>query len=452
MKSVNLGNGNSFWQLSRIIFVVFALYLSGDAFYRWDGFSYYASFYEFLPAVALTYILWISVAVLAAILIWVFFRLVLYAFRIIGLEIEFEHLLFYIAIFILLGVLTWKGKKIIWPNAQTTFQVKLIVIASMAFLSTLLAWLFRCRAETIVAAIHERITPLVWLFGFILISSAPLVAYYTWWNTDSIEILKDTGSVVSVDDRPNIILVTFDALAAREMSLYGYPVETTPFISEWAKSATVFARAEAESNFTTPSAASVMTGKRVWTHQTYHIAGSKPVRSKTESLPSLLKENGYFNMAFIVNPFASLNVLGMSGSFDVSPLPYEFGVSTSLFGWKFGVIDKMLYSVFGDKIRLHNWIVKNDFILSKAINLFSRNISETTVPPERVFNKFFETINDDFSKPFFSWIHIFPPHDPYLPPESFVKNTRSELRTYKRQEKLIEESYEYLFQYKSFPE
>src|SRR4030066_648581 len=117
-----VNKNNAFHQLFRLIFVLFSLYLIGDAFYRWDGFSYYASFYEFLPAVALAFILWSIVAVLSAILVWVSFGTVIFASRIIGLKISVKHLSFYTGIFILFGALFWKGKRILWPYAQTTLN------------------------------------------------------------------------------------------------------------------------------------------------------------------------------------------------------------------------------------------------------------------------------------------------------------------------------------------
>ncbi len=58
-----------YWQTFRLIFVIFSLHLMGDAFYRWDGFSYYASFYEFLPSVALVTILWSIVAAITTVLL-----------------------------------------------------------------------------------------------------------------------------------------------------------------------------------------------------------------------------------------------------------------------------------------------------------------------------------------------------------------------------------------------
>jgi arylsulfatase A-like enzyme len=444
-----------FRQVFRIVFVIFSLYLMGDAFSRWDGFRYYASFEEFLPGVALALIIWSFVALSVSIPVWLAFRLFHRFCRLLIWKIKFEHLLFYAGMFALSGALAWKGKKILWPDIQTTIQVKSIVFFCVAFVSIFMTWFLRNKAEKWTVILQERITPLVWLFGIFIILSVPLVSYHAWLK-DTDETVSKVSAETSAKDgnNPNIILVTFDALTARDMSTYGYHRPTTPFIREWARNATVFTMAEAESNFTTPAAASLMTGKRVWTHQTYHIEGTKPVRSNVETLPSVLKDYGYFNIALVVNPFASVRILGMSDSFDIAPLATEFSTSTSLFGWKFGIVDVILYRAFGGKIRLHNWIIKNDFILSKFINLISRNISQTTVPPDIVFNRFIDIVDNDLPTPYFAWIHVFPPHDPYLPPEPFMGESDGflELREYKEQEKLIEGSYEYLFQYQPFPE
>lgn len=449
-----VNNTKTFRQLFRLIFVVFFLYLTGDALYRWDGFSYYASFYEFLPTVALASILWSFVAVLAAVLLWLSSRLLTFVLRTIGVKAGFEHILIYIGVFILFGALGWKVKKILWPDAVTSIQVKLIVFALTALLSLLLAWLFRDRAKRLSDIILERITPLVWLFGMFVLLSVPLVACFTLFEGSAKTTSKKIADDLSIDrNRPNIILVTFDALADSHMSVYGYQRETTPFIRQWAENAAVFTKAESSSNFTTPAVASLMTGKRVWTHQTYHIDGTKPLRSDVESLPSVLKNNGYFNIALVVNTFASVKMLGMSDSFDIAPPASDFSTSSSLFGWKFGVIDKALYRAFGEKIKFHNWIISNEFILSKFIDLFSRNITETEVPPDKAFNMFLDIADRNLQKPFFAWIHLFPPHDPYMPPHDYSGkfNPSSELRTYKPQERLVKESYKYLYDNRPFP-
>jgi arylsulfatase A-like enzyme len=426
-----------------------------DAFYRWDGFSFYASFLDFLPSVALASILWSIVSVFTAILAWMLFKILEWFCNLIRIEIGIEHLLIYTCIFVLSGALVWKGKKLIWPDVQTTFQIKLLVFLFISVVSILIVRLFRDKAKQCAGILIQSITPLVWLFGIFVILAVPLVVYCTWVEGVDKTASRNITEDFSVDkNRPNIIFVTFDALAARNMSAYGYHKETTPFISKWSRNATVFTMAETESNFTTPAAASLMTGKRVWTHQTYHIAGTKPIRGKFENLPAVLKKYGYFNMALVVNPFASVNILGMSDSFDIAPPAAEFGTSASLFGWKFGIVDKMLYRAFAEKIRLHNWIIRNDFIFSKVINLISRNIYQTTVPLELAFKSFIDLVDADLPEHFFAWIHVFPPHDPYLPPvlAAGENGPARELNSYKGQERLIEDSYTYLFQYKPYPD
>ncbi|HDL19942.1 MAG TPA: hypothetical protein ENH30_01555, partial [Nitrospirae bacterium] len=104
----------SYWKVFRLIFVMFFLYLMGDAFFRWDGFSYYATFSEFLPAVALVSILWSAVALFTAMVIWLGGSLLEWLCRRTGWKIRIEHLLLFISVFAVLGALAWTGKRIIW--------------------------------------------------------------------------------------------------------------------------------------------------------------------------------------------------------------------------------------------------------------------------------------------------------------------------------------------------
>jgi arylsulfatase A-like enzyme len=380
------------------------------------------------------------VAVFTAMIVWLPLRVVEWFSLRRRWKISIEHLLMFIGVFVLFGAIVWKGKRLMWP-VQTTLQLKLTVFLCVVLGAMFLTWLFRNKAERWIGIIQERITPLVrllgiiqgqitlwvWLFGIWFILSVPLVAYHTWIKqTDNVVSQKINQAFIADKSRPNIILVTFDTLTARDMSVYGYHRPTTPFITEWAKSASLFTRLQAESNHTTPTTASLMTGKRLWSHQTYHGQGSKPVRSDIENLPLLLKNNGYYNMAFIVSSYATVKTLGISNSFAIAPIATELVTPDSLFGWQFGIIDTLLYQLFGDKIRLHNWIEQWDFIFYRVlnrvligVNVIPGNFSKTTVPPEKAFNRFLAVIDDNLPEPFFAWIHLFPPHGPYLPPEPY---------------------------------
>ncbi len=417
----------SYWQVFRIIFVIFSLYLMGDAFYRWDGFIYYGTFSEFVPALALITILWTVVAVFTALLVWLTGKAVEWFCLQTRWKVKIEHFLLFICIFFLFGTAAWLGKRLIWQHTPTIIQLKLVVFSGVAVAVIFLTWLFRDK----MSVIHERITPLVWLFGVWFILSIPLVVYHTWIKqTDNVVSQGMSQSSTSDKSRPNIILVTFDALTARDMSVYGYQRPTTPFISEWAKTASLFTRLEADSNFTTPTVASLMTGKRSWTHRTYHIEGSKPVRNNIENLPLVLKNNDYYNMAFVVNHRASVEILGITNSFEIADSPIAFYTSGKRLH---DIIWSSLYRLFGTKFRLYDWNLKGDFILYGLLNAISKDYSETIVPPEKAFSSFLEVIDDKPPEPFFAWIHLYSPHDPYLPPVEYkgIYDSSPRLRTLK---------------------
>lgn len=414
---VELKRKTSYWQVFRLIFVVFSLYLMGDAFFRWDGFRFYATFSEFLPCIALISILWSIVAAFTAMMIWLPPVIFGWLFRRIGWKIRIEKLQVFIGIFLIFGVMAWVGKRLILPSIKATPQLKIIVFLCAILAGIFLTWKFLDKFERWTGIIHERITPLVWLFGIWVILSVPLVSYHTWIKPANIAVSqKISRTTTDNKSRPNIILVTFDALTARDMSVYGYNRLTTPFISEWAKTSSLFTRLEAESNFTTATTASLMTGKRVWTHQTYQHLGSKPVKADIENLPLVLKNNGYYTMAFVANPAASVRLLGIADSFDIAPLATEFSAPASLIY----IINKKLHQLFGDKIRLHDWITHADFIFYRFLNLISRDFSITIFPAEKVFKRFLSVIDENLPEPYFTWIHIFPPHSPYLPPLPYM--------------------------------
>ncbi len=435
----------SYWKIFRLVFVIFSLYLLGDAFYRWDGFRYYASFPEFIPAVALVLILWSMLAVVATLLVWLAYIAVKGILRPVKPGIMVEHFLVFICISIITGIILWIAKALTLKYLFILIEWKLYILLPAAGAAIFVSWLLRNRAAQWIGIIQQRITPLVWLFGFLVTAALPVVTYHTWMKPESDTLFRGVaaGGDAGVK-RPNIILVTFDSLTARDMSVYGYERPTTPFMSKWAaESASLFTNAKAESYITTPTTASLMTGKRLWTHQTYQIAGSsKPVKSNTESLPLELKKRGYYNMAFIVNPFASVRKLGVSGAFDIAPVETGFSRQATLFG----KVDDMLYSVFGNRIRLYDWIVQRDFIFFKILKNLTQNFSKTTAPPEKAFNKFLSVLDRKPPEPFFAWIHLYPPHDPYLPPEPYmgIFDSSPALRTYKSQEEAVDRAMRYV--------
>ncbi len=377
-----------------------------------DGFLYYASYFEFLPTFALVFIFWSVVAVAISFLIWLVLKFIELFLCYLGWKENMENLLLFLCLFIATGALMWFGK-VYFIGRGSSFLLKIVMLLSVVLTSSLLTWFLRGKFN----ALNERITPLVWLFTLLFVLSVPLVAYYAW-NYDSFITSKDMSyHTTPKTNKPNIILVTFDALTARDMSAFGYERSTTPFISEWAKSASLFNHAEAEGNFTSSTVSSLLTGKRVWTHRVFHMPEhSKPVNSKVENLAYVLNENDYYTIAYVENKAVTPLKLGIEDSFDeISDIPHG------------NYYHKWLYKFFGN-IRLYDWIIHVTFrpgyfirkILDQQflVNLFNNNATPDLLDYPENFRWFLS--HKELPEPFFAWIHIMPPHQPYLPPEPYL--------------------------------
>ena len=424
-----------FWHWFRLIFTLFSLYLMGDIFYRWDAFKFHSSFSEFLPNVALAWIIWSIVALASSIISWLPLKVFERSCGLFGLKIKISHLMIYLSIFLLLATVSWIGKKIIWSSIETSFQLKLTIIAFISCITVPLAWLLRSKAESWITAIQGRITPLVWLFAICVMFSLAVVSFHMW-DTKTSKTIPERTTTSSVsragEERQNILLVTFDTLTARDMSVYGYHRETTPFIKSWASTASVFTRTQAGSNYTAATTPSIMTGKRTWTHRKYHHdIAAKPLKTETENLALVMKKNGYYTTAFIQNIVTTVEALGISNSIDLAPSVTMFSKPTSIEG----IIEKYLSLLFSEKFTTYNWLGQDDFIFTVLLRRIPQKVSITEFPPELAFNKFFEVMDNVPRKPFFAWIHLMAPHAPQLPPPPFagIFNPSMELRVQNKQ-------------------
>src|ERR1700690_3355624 len=71
----------------------------------------------------------------------------------------------------------------------------------------------------------------------------------------------------------NIIIILFDAMSARNLSVYGYPRNTTPNLIRFASRANVYHSHYSAGNFTVPGTTSLLTGLYPWTHRAINEAG-----------------------------------------------------------------------------------------------------------------------------------------------------------------------------------
>jgi glucan phosphoethanolaminetransferase (alkaline phosphatase superfamily) len=270
--------GLTYWRIFRFTFVVFFLYLLRDAFYHWDGFGFHSTFSEFVPAFALVTIFWTMISSVVGLAVWLLLKGFEGLCNYMGWKCRLEVLLLFSEVFLLLSIFTLIGKTVVTRELLSQ-TYKVIILLSVFFVSIFIAWRYRNDLNIVQA----RITPLVWLFAVWFMVSIPVVTYHTWLKqTDSPDVQRADRHSLEGLKRPNILLVSFDALTSRDMSVYGYDRPTTPFIQKWAETASVFKRFESASNWTASAAASMMKGKRVWTHSMFP-ADSTLLKADTEN-------------------------------------------------------------------------------------------------------------------------------------------------------------------------
>jgi arylsulfatase A-like enzyme len=410
---------SSYWKVFRLVFVIFSLYLMGDVFYRWDGFKYYASFSEFLPNVSLVAIFWSIIAILSAVLVWLPIRMISFFCRYIKWN-NAQRLFEFAYIFVSVGAVMLIMKRIIWSDVPLPPYVKLIIILVGTLAALFIDWLLHSKFELI----QNRITPLVWIFGLFVIMSVPLVGYHmyhTTWQQKNEKVYQELilSSEANIT-RPNIIFITFDALTTKDMSAYGYHRPTTPYIAEWAKQATLFTGLKASSNWTVSTISSLLSGKRPWTHRVFQPHAYKIDKGVTENLPRLLKQNGYYNMAYLANLLAPYSSNGIDDYFDVIYKAVKFRHELNIDGF----IELKIYEYFGDAFSLADWIMKPDFIFGKFMgyvsgSLLKRGKGSFYYDLEKMFDTLIDDIDKNPPEPFYARMHIWQPHAPYLPPKSY---------------------------------
>ncbi len=136
----------------------------------------------------------------------------------------------------------------------------------------------------------------------------------------------------------NVVLVSFDAVAAKHVGVYGYEKDTTPTLDALAADSFIFERCVAAGSWTVPSTMSIFTGLWPSVHQVlnkYTVAGPAtmvPTKLNTAipTIPDYLGQQGYRLVAFTGDA-------GANGRFG-----YDRGFEIYLDDVKFGGMD---YSV-----------------------------------------------------------------------------------------------------------
>jgi len=107
--------------------------------------------------------------------------------------------------------------------------------------------------------------------------------------------------------------VTIDTLRADHLSVYGYPVDTTPRLAEFAKTATVYTACGAQAPSTWQSVPSLLSGLTPYRHG--GVSETRRLSDDLTLLPEILQKQGYETIGESANPWVSARY-GMTQGFD----------------------------------------------------------------------------------------------------------------------------------------
>ncbi len=233
---------------------------------------------------------------------------------------------------------------------------------------------------------------------------------------------------------PNIIIFVFDAMSARNLSLYGYRRQTTPNFERFAGRATVFNQHYSAGSFTTPGTASLLTGLYPWTHRALNYSG---LVARSVSDHNLFRAVGrrYHRLAFSQNMAPNYFFAQFRKDIEKVLSPASFSLVSAIVGDKISPDLQESHRAFEDFMfadgtppaslvfGLFQRILLRRAMLRTSVADYPRGLPRTAQYPiffvlKDVFDGMIETV-EAMRPPFLTYLHTWTPHDPYRPTKSF---------------------------------
>jgi arylsulfatase A-like enzyme len=171
---------------------------------------------------------------------------------------------------------------------------------------------------------------------------------------------------------PNVLLYVIDTLRADHLGAYGYARPTSPRIDQLARAGIRFTCAVAQSSWTLPSIASILTGRTPAGHGA--VGPETAIGDDVPTLPEMLRDAGYVTAGFVTNYLGS-GVFGLDRGFGT----YRF------------------YREEGE--RRPSVYLGSDALARRVLRWLAHGPRE----------------------PFFLYVHATDPHFPYRPPPRYAR-------------------------------
>ncbi|MCP4228888.1 MAG: sulfatase [bacterium] len=199
-------------------------------------------------------------------------------------------------------------------------------------------------------------------------------------------------------DRPNVIIISIDALRRDHISVYSERYIETPNIDDFASESIVYTNAYTNSPWTMPSLYTMLSSKYPSVHD---VREFKPGNRRIKMLAQILAENGYDTEAIVSNPLVR----------------DDFGFDKGFYR----------YNRFNETIPFGAFkVVSLCNSISAIAVYFDRPGCEGDATPW-VTGMLTSKLAKNRKRPFFIWAHYMDPHWPYFPPDEFVNDPTSYL-------------------------
>ncbi|GAA0546161.1 sulfatase [Halorubrum ejinorense] len=182
-------------------------------------------------------------------------------------------------------------------------------------------------------------------------------------------------------DRPNVVLLTADALRADHLGCYGYHRDTSPVLDAFADESLQYTNAYSASSHTREAVPALLTGEYP------DVAIGSDYRLATDTVASTLSEAGYATAGFHSNPFVS-RAYGFDQGFDTFDDDLHLGQHRLI----------ALAQRAVDKLRNRHY--------ARADEINERSLEWLDA----------QTVDE----PFFLWNHYMDTHGPYEPPGEYA--------------------------------
>jgi arylsulfatase A-like enzyme len=202
--------------------------------------------------------------------------------------------------------------------------------------------------------------------------------------------------------RPNLVLVVIDTLRADHLACYGYHRPTSPVLDALAARGLLFEHAYAQSSWTKPATASLLTGRSPTEHQTLSETARLPDAEVT--VAERLRAHGYRTAMLSANPWITPEYGFDQGADEFVSIYDERFVRVTLLMQGL----RRVSALTGGRLPLYNRI--KYLVLGEL---------STTARDTRLVDLALAWLERRPLEPFFLYLHMMSPHHPYDPPPPF---------------------------------